>query len=207
MGRNVTEAATQEMGSSMIDLSSGACFGLADETYAESDPFHPEPTRGPTPKDLYAEAAAICKRCPIRDLCLQDALTETVQWGYRGGMTPEQRQALVGGRPAPIRKQVAEPHNRMDLYDQGLSDRAIAARVNVTHKAVIAWRKRNNLPANSPAHLPHTPEQTAAKWEAYNAGEPDSVIAERAGCNPVAIRRWRMRQGLKVNPAREKVSA
>jgi DNA-binding CsgD family transcriptional regulator len=209
MGRNVTEAATQEMGSSMIDLSSGACFGLADETYAESDPFHPEPTRGPTPKDLYAEAAAICKRCPIRDLCLQDALTETVQWGYRGGMDPEARQALKSGE---VTKQRGAPtdqdlERRMALYSQGLNDAQMGAQLGVTDKTITAWRKRNNLPANHPAHAAHTPAQNIIKMRAWEAGETDFEIARQAGCKVNAIRKWRMRLGLKVNPVRERVPA
>jgi hypothetical protein len=187
---------------------------MADATYAEADVFFPgdedSTVTGKRAKPDYTAAAAICRRCPIRDLCLQDALTETVQWGYRGGMTPEQRQALIKGNP-PSSKYVKATDDmltrRIALYDQGLNDRELGAALGMTHKAIIAWRKREKLPANSPAHTPHTPAQTAAKWEAYNAGEPDSVIAERAGCNPVAIRRWRMRQGLKVNPVRERVSA
>jgi WhiB family redox-sensing transcriptional regulator len=191
----------------MTDLSRGACAGLADSSYADQDIFYPEPQRGRPTGDPYEAARAVCAACSIRDICLQDALTEPVQWGYRAGMTPEQRQALRQSKPTV--KYAAHPPNlqRMEMYDQGLNDRELGAALGMTHKAIIAWRKRENLPANSPAHLPHTPEQTRTKWAAYEAGQTDAVIAQIVGCTQESIRKWRMRNQLKVNPVRERVSA
>lgn len=207
MGRNVTEAATQEMGNSMIDLSAGACFGLADETYAESDPFHPEPTRGPTPKDLYDEAAAICARCSLRDLCLQDALTETVQWGYRAGMTPEDRQPLLRANPPRYYPSKGDITERFQLWESGWSDAAIAAKQGVNVKSIRTWRQANGHASNYINHRVHSPEQNALKLSMYEQGHTDSDIAAAVPCNADAIRKWRSKNGLKPNPARDRISA
>jgi transposase len=192
----------------MVDLSRGACAGLADSSYSGSDPFYPEGGQKSGPN--YTEAAKICARCPIRDLCLQDALTDTVQWGYRGGMTPEQRQALKSG--GVVEKQRGAPteqdlERRMALYHQGLADPAIAAQLGVTDKTITAWRRRSNLPANYPSHAKHSPEQQLIKQHTYDNGGTDAQIAAAAGVKVNSVKKWRMRLGLKVNPVRERVSA
>jgi DNA-binding transcriptional regulator YiaG len=195
------------MGSSMTDLSRGACAGLADSSYATSDPFYPEGGQKSGPN--YTEAAKICARCPIRDLCLQDALTDTVQWGYRGGMDPEARQALKSGE---VTKQRGAPtdqdlERRMALYSQGLADPAIAVQLGVTDKTITAWRRRNNLPANYPSHAAHTPEQQLIKQQTYDNGGTDAQIAAAAGVKVNSVKKWRARFNLPVNPARERISA
>jgi transposase len=184
---------------------------MADSSYAESDPFFPEPKRGPkTDTDEYAEARVVCARCTIRDICLTDALTETVQWGYRSGMDPEARQQLKSGgvvvkqRGAPTD---ADLERRMALYHQGLADPAIAAQLGVTDKTITAWRRRSNLPANYPSHAAHTPEQQLLKQHTYDNGGTDAQIAAAAGVKVNSVKKWRMRLGLKVNPVRERVSA
>lgn len=196
----------------MTDLSRGACAGLADETFAYSDPFYPEPVRGRPTGDPYEAAKAVCDRCPIRDACLQDALSETVQWGYRAGMTPEQREQLRKGRP--IEKQrgnnptETDLERRMGMYLNGLNDREIAVNLGVSHKTILAWRKQHDLPPNA-MNAPHSVAQTKIKWELWRAGMPDRVIGEAIGTTGQAIRRWRQREGLKPGPAaaREKVPA
>src|SRR6478736_4703394 len=121
-----------------VDLSRGACAGMADATYAESDPFYPAGSKGDAPD--YTEAAKVCTRCPLTASCLADALTETVQWGYRGGLTPEQRQELKTGGGA-VERQRGKPtdadlERRMALYHEGLPDPAIAAQLGVTDKTI-----------------------------------------------------------------------
>lgn len=121
----------------MIDLSAGACAGLADATFAESDPFYPEPVRGRPTGDPYAAARAVCAQCPI--------------------------------------------------------------------SAVRSWRATNGF--RTVNRRTHTPEMNQQKWDLHSAGYPDNEIAERVGCRPDSIRKWRQKNGLKVNPARGKVSA
>lgn len=48
---------------------------------------------------------AICARCPIRERCLTEALQEEAgagqqRWGIRGGLTADERYALVRGAVA-----------------------------------------------------------------------------------------------------------
>ncbi len=43
-------------------------------------------------------ARAICRRCPVRDACLAEALADPALFGIWGGTTDEQRQRLRQGR-------------------------------------------------------------------------------------------------------------
>lgn len=47
------------------------------------------------------QALAICDACPVKDTCLQDALDRNETHGVRGGLTPNQRDALKRGRALP----------------------------------------------------------------------------------------------------------
>lgn len=40
-------------------------------------------------------AKAICNGCPIREVCLTKAIEEEDGWGIRGGLTPDERDALM----------------------------------------------------------------------------------------------------------------
>jgi len=187
----------------MVDLSGGACAGRADGSYAVADPFYPEPGKGKPTNDPYTEAREICARCPIRDICLQDALKETVQWGFRV-MTPEERQELKS--TGTVAKQRGAPTEadlemRMALYHQGLTDPQIAARTGVLDKTITAWRKRNSLMPNHAPHRAHTPEQVATKHRMWENGATDAEIAHTVGCHVGAIRKWRARLKLPVNPS------
>lgn len=41
-----------------------------------------------------AKAVALCQTCPIRNQCLQDAISTNEYWGVRGATTPAQRDRL-----------------------------------------------------------------------------------------------------------------
>lgn len=43
----------------------------------------------------YSEAKAICAQCPVRDLCLADAIQNEESDCVRGGMTPDEYRALM----------------------------------------------------------------------------------------------------------------
>lgn len=47
------------------------------------------------------EAINICRGCPVKTQCLQDALDRNETHGVRGGYTPNQRDALKRGRAIP----------------------------------------------------------------------------------------------------------
>lgn len=66
-----------------------ACSG------APLDVFFPPPS-GP---GQYDAARVICSGCPVKSDCLDDALTHGFAWrddGFRGGMTPRERDRLRG---------------------------------------------------------------------------------------------------------------
>ncbi|WP_121257785.1 WhiB family transcriptional regulator [Nocardioides ferulae] len=47
-------------------------------------------------EDTYAEAAAVCGRCPVQAICLAYALPNESH-GVWGGLTPEERRTARGG--------------------------------------------------------------------------------------------------------------
>jgi WhiB family redox-sensing transcriptional regulator len=42
----------------------------------------------------YEDAVEICSWCPVRIECLKTALTDKIEFGIWGGLTPEQRKRL-----------------------------------------------------------------------------------------------------------------
>jgi WhiB family redox-sensing transcriptional regulator len=40
------------------------------------------------------QAKAICSRCPVRDVCLQDAMDDLHEWGVRGGSSEAERNSV-----------------------------------------------------------------------------------------------------------------
>lgn len=52
---------------------------------------------------LQDAALAICKSCPIRQLCLQYALQERITDGIWGGTTESQRRAMLKRPKKPIK--------------------------------------------------------------------------------------------------------
>jgi WhiB family redox-sensing transcriptional regulator len=49
------------------------------------------PQRG----ESYGAGRIICAQCPVRDECLDHALTRREQWGLWGGKSPRQRRAMT----------------------------------------------------------------------------------------------------------------
>ena len=191
----------------MVDLSRGACAGRADQSYAVADVFYPEPVKGRPTHDPYQEARGICARCTIRDLCLQDALTEPVQWGFRAGMTPEQRTELARTQVHRYGAKLSDHElvARLAMLENGWSDSRIAAAQGVSANAIRSWRHVNGHRMSD--RRMHTPEMNAKKIELWEAGWTDKAIAEAIGCRRDGIRKWRMKTGRAVNPERQKVSA
>jgi len=62
----------------------------------EVDPaiFFPEKGESALP------AVRICRRCPVRDECLEDADSTGDLWGVRGGLGEQQRRRIREGRVA-----------------------------------------------------------------------------------------------------------
>lgn len=87
-------------GSAMSDhrdwVQRGACLGSYDER------FYPE--RG----DSNKEAKAICfDQCPVRDECLEHALTKPERFGIWGGTSERERQEMRRIRNEDARRELA----------------------------------------------------------------------------------------------------
>lgn len=137
----------------MKDLSAGACYGVADESWADDDPFHPEAHRGRNGAPDYTRARIICSTCTIRDLCLEDALAsefDSYRVGMRGGLTPDERSDLAAKqkRPQPNALTPEQDAERMRLWRLGLSDKVAAGYIGISDVSFRYWRKRRGLAAN-----------------------------------------------------------
>lgn len=58
----------------------------------DTETFYPEKGRSKN------DAIAICRQCPVREICLQYALDNDEQWGIWGGMTAKERRLLQNFR-------------------------------------------------------------------------------------------------------------
>ncbi|AIG63539.1 WhiB family transcriptional regulator [Corynebacterium atypicum] len=62
--------------------------------------------RGLDPEALFVkgarqrQAATFCQGCPVRAMCLADALDNGIEFGVWGGLTERQRRALLRKNPA-----------------------------------------------------------------------------------------------------------
>ena len=74
-----------------------ACRGTDTATF-----YHPENERGPSRRRRNQKAKAVCATCPVIRDCLRWALTAREPYGVWGGMTVEEREALLTGQPAQI---------------------------------------------------------------------------------------------------------
>ncbi|WTX01183.1 WhiB family transcriptional regulator (plasmid) [Streptomycetaceae bacterium NBC_01309] len=45
-------------------------------------------------------AKQVCAGCPVRALCLEDAIASGDRWSVRGGLTPEEREQLTSSAAA-----------------------------------------------------------------------------------------------------------
>jgi WhiB family redox-sensing transcriptional regulator len=78
-----------------------ACFGIPTREY---DPWF---ATGKTASSEYDVARRVCADCPVRRLCLEDALRteaegpESDVHGVRGGLTPNERIDLRRGKKRP----------------------------------------------------------------------------------------------------------
>lgn len=67
----------------------------------EADPtlfFHPEGERGSARRRRAEAAKAICATCPVREMCLQHSLAVREPYGVWGGLSEEERAAVLSER-------------------------------------------------------------------------------------------------------------
>lgn len=108
----------------------------------------------------------------------------------------DQKEGAKPARRPPI--PVDRTNSRIrELYDQGLCDKEISAKLGISRDRVIYYRKRNRLPANrEPAH-------TRYDWELglqlYRRGMSDVQISKQLGCSVNTVTNWRNRRELPAN--------
>ncbi len=62
--------------------------------------YHPENERGPSRARRETAAKAVCAQCPVIQSCLQWALAAREPYGVWGGLSVEERDALLTLQPA-----------------------------------------------------------------------------------------------------------
>ncbi len=72
-----------------------ACRGTDTATF-----YHPENERGPSRTRRELRAKAVCAGCPVVQNCLRWALAAREPYGVWGGLTVDERGALLTQRPA-----------------------------------------------------------------------------------------------------------
>ncbi len=78
----------------LVDLwqwqNSGACRDLPSEMF-----FHPDGERGPSRRNREKKALAVCAACPVIQQCRTQALTIQESYGIWGGLTEDDRIAIL----------------------------------------------------------------------------------------------------------------
>lgn len=104
-------------------------------------------------------------------------------------------------RPEPDPKEAEKERRRMELYEQGLSDKEIARETGMSPSGVTRWRQKNRLASRRTNGL--TPEQEERRMELYRQGMNDRQIADALGVTPKTVGAWRYRRKLKCNDSRD----
>lgn len=72
----------------------GRCTDADDTLF-----YHPEDERGSTRRARADAAKAICRKCPVRQICREQSLANREAHGTWGGLSEDERAALLAGRP------------------------------------------------------------------------------------------------------------
>lgn len=84
----------------------------------------------PGPNTSTAEVKRLCRSCPVRQECLQDALdSNDVYAGIRAGLSADERRVLIRQRPKPAKADHTDAIIRLHL--KHWSRPAIALRLGV----------------------------------------------------------------------------
>lgn len=75
------------------------------------------PMEAEFPEHYYSIARELCRRCPVWEQCLNEAVTPPVEiWGMWGGLTPQERTAVNNPTPKPSS---VRAHGSWVRYRQG----------------------------------------------------------------------------------------
>jgi WhiB family redox-sensing transcriptional regulator len=72
-----------------------ACRGVDTSNF-----YHPENERGPSRVRREMRAKAVCSACPVIENCLRWALAAREPYGVWGGLSVEEREALLSRQTA-----------------------------------------------------------------------------------------------------------
>lgn len=70
----------------------------------QADPdlfFHPEGERGPRKERRERAAKAVCFSCPVLRQCRSHSLVVREPYGVWGGLSEDERESVLVGRPVP----------------------------------------------------------------------------------------------------------
>jgi len=90
---------------------------------------------------------------------------------------------------------------RVEMYEQGLTDKQIAAKLGVKKHSIEMWRFKNDLPCNRAIKHSEIPlkEKLDERMRLYNEKMTDVEIAKIQGVKTSVISNWRKRQDLPGN--------
>ena len=129
-----------------------ACQGVDPEL------FFPETTDGapdePLVRQQVAAAKAVCRRCPVSEQCLDEAL-ERLPHGVAGGMTEHERRRARAQRERPVPRKP----RWLALLEAGSSQPEVAAEYGVSARTIARWAAR-------------LPSELAAQSTTAQGGDP-----------------------------------
>lgn len=88
-------------------------YGKAKCKGKHMDIWYP-PMDANNPSQYYSVGKAICDRCPVWDMCLEQGMKEV--WGMWGGLTPQERKAIDDPKSPHLRD-----HGTIQRFRQGCS--------------------------------------------------------------------------------------
>jgi hypothetical protein len=115
----------------------------------------------PTPEQV-GECRAICAGCPVREQCLDDALTAGEAWGIWGGLDVDEREQLAEqhGHPAPS---VKPAHGTNPRYAKHGCRCDLCREAHTAYERARRERRRAGDPWVRPIVLAE-PVRTGRRW-------------------------------------------
>ncbi|GLZ49237.1 hypothetical protein Acsp06_54220 [Actinomycetospora sp. NBRC 106375] len=140
-----------------------ACRGVDPELFfpEATDELRDGALDEPLVRRQVEAAKAVCRRCPVRERCLAEAL-ERMPHGIAGGMTEQERRRAraqhehPGGRSGDHAG--ARKPRWLVLLEAGCSQPEVAAEYGVSPRTIARWAARN--PTAQTTQLEHSPTQT-----------------------------------------------